>query len=169
MQDETTDVKQPEILGLSKRTFSVALIDYRDVTVTVSDGIHDDQLGSAILKEVAMKHGPYDRVEIAQDVIVLPKTEPNDLTVETTTYAGMRIIVAIKRQGIFLAGAVKDSEWKDPRISIWWGPAKVTCAFSPATADEAEVYALALSMAIREARQLDQLYPPGTEGNDLHA
>lgn len=92
-------------------------------------------------------------------------TEPDDLTVETTTYAGMRIFVDIKDQNGNALSSVVKGETDGKR----WNPSVVSCAFSIATPAEAEAYALAIGMAIREARQLDQLYPPGTEGNDLHA
>lgn len=100
--------------------------------------------------------------ELAGDV-ALPRT--NELTVKATTYAGMRIFIDIEDQsGKSLASVVKGAPHTQPRR---WQSAKVSCAFSIVTPAEAEVYARALGMAIREAMLLDQLYPPGTEGNDL--
>ena len=98
--------------------------------------------------------------ELAGDV-ALPRT----LTIKAITYAGMRIFIDIEDQdGTTLASVVKCATHSQPQL---WKSAKVYCAFSMVTPAEAEVYARAIGMAIREAMLLDQLYPPGTEGTDL--
>ena len=104
--------------------------------------------------------------ELTDDIALL-KTEPADFTVQTTTYAGMRIFVDIKGQdGEALASVVKGATFAKPRR---WEPAKVSCVFLPTDISNAKRHASALARAIEEAELLDRLYPPGTEGNDLYA
>lgn len=87
--------------------------------------------------------------------------------VERTTYAGMKIFIDIKGQdGVALASVVKGATYTKPRR---WEPAKVSCVFLPTDISDAKRYVSALGKAIAEAELLDQTYPPGTEGNDLHA